>query len=1058
MFNKGGLIIILLLIGMGFFCCFPGQIFATDAEGVVINEICWMGMENSSDEWIEFYNNDEQDINLEGWGLYEAGGEILIEPLTGIIKGKSYYLIERTNDNTVPDIEASQPPTSWGGYGLNNDGEDLQLLDANLIIVDEVNCEEEHWFAGSKDTKQTMERIFDGWQTSAEAGGTPKAENSELALVDETAEDVGFCGDGVVDAGEKCDDNNNTDDDGCSAGCLIETSETEIAPSDTDDNQNEEPAASQTSNSLVNKLGYVVINELVSDPGDDEVEWIELYNTTSFEIDLDGWSITEGSGAATALTGTLEGIGQEKFFVLEKPKGNLNNSGDILFLRDSTGKLIDKVAYGDWDDGYLDNNALRADDPYSIARKFDGLNSFNNANDFALTASPTKGASNIITSDDDDLSEVAGDGLAAYEYSDDIIINEVFSNPVGSDSEIEFIELYNQGDKAVNLTGWRLGDASKKRHELGKDGAIIIKAEEYLVIYRSESKIALNNSSETVKLFQPLKDNPCQTVVYEKAVEGWSYNLIPATKADWAWSELVTPGAINEIKTVNHPPVVDFYCPLEAGMGEALEFDCSDTVDEDGDELTFAWDFGDNFTNNLAVVEHTYLEPGTYTISLTVSDGENSVKKEKIIKIKDSADMEGNTNDRADQSGIAPDLGQGQIIINEFLPNPDGPDADGEWVEIFNQGTEPVNLMDWQLDDSEQGSRPYLFVDELWLEAGAYLVIEREESGLALNNTSDAVRIFNPANSLIDEVAYDKVTAGQAYARDPAQAEQWAWTTSHTPGSLNIIVLIENNSGKDSAATVLKAADKKTPAEEIIATSLEGIRSLKLGSMVKVCGTVAVLPGILGSQYFYIVGSPGVQVYNYNKNFPDLAPGDYIEVRGELAQSSGEWRVKTKQADDIVIIEKREPPQPDQLTCNDISEYNCGQLVTVTGEVVDKKAATLYLDDGSGEIIVYIKQATGISLTNIKEGDIVTVTGLVGLTKTSVRIMPRSSEDIYKVVAEAETMEPGQVLGASAGSDTWSLPARNKKLELFKYLLVLSGAGLMIFLILLMRAKVNSRI
>ncbi|GAI09939.1 unnamed protein product, partial [marine sediment metagenome] len=79
---------------------------------VVINEIAWMGTAtNSADEWIELYNNANQDINLGGWGLYEAGGETLIEPLTGVIKAKSYYLIERTDNTTIRDIPASQEPS-----------------------------------------------------------------------------------------------------------------------------------------------------------------------------------------------------------------------------------------------------------------------------------------------------------------------------------------------------------------------------------------------------------------------------------------------------------------------------------------------------------------------------------------------------------------------------------------------------------------------------------------------------------------------------------------------------------------------------------------------------------------------------------------------------------------------------------------------------------------------------------------------------------------------------------------------------------------------------------
>jgi len=165
---------------------------------VVINEIAWMGTASSSnDEWIEFYNNTTRNINLQGWGLYEQEGEVLIGPLTGTIMAKSYYLIERTAETTISDIEASQSPTGWGGYGLNNNGEYLRLLDNNSNIIDEVGCQE-NWFAGNNDSKHTMERINprvsgnnpENWadnngktRNGLDAGGnliygTPKAKNS----------------------------------------------------------------------------------------------------------------------------------------------------------------------------------------------------------------------------------------------------------------------------------------------------------------------------------------------------------------------------------------------------------------------------------------------------------------------------------------------------------------------------------------------------------------------------------------------------------------------------------------------------------------------------------------------------------------------------------------------------------------------------------------------------------------------------------------------------------------------------------------------------------------
>ena len=55
------------------------------------------------------------------------------------------------------------------------------------------------------------------------------------------------------------------------------------------------------------------------------------------------------------------------------------------------------------------------------------------------------------------------------------------------------------------------------------------------------------------------------------------------------------------------------------------EFNASGTLDLDGDDLNFSWDFGDNTTGFGAVVNHTYSgEKQTYKLILTVSDQNHS--------------------------------------------------------------------------------------------------------------------------------------------------------------------------------------------------------------------------------------------------------------------------------------------------------------------------------------------------------------------------------------------------------------------------------------------------
>jgi len=162
---------------------------------VVINEIAWMGTKaNATDEWIELYNNTDQDIDLEGWILRTTDGTPEIE-LAGVIQTQNLFLLERTNDNTISGITAD---LIYSG-ALGNDGEKLELLDSYGNIIDSVDYSS-GWIIGDNDTKQTMERInsnesgsspsnwasnnlitrngLDAGNPASKINGTPKAKNS----------------------------------------------------------------------------------------------------------------------------------------------------------------------------------------------------------------------------------------------------------------------------------------------------------------------------------------------------------------------------------------------------------------------------------------------------------------------------------------------------------------------------------------------------------------------------------------------------------------------------------------------------------------------------------------------------------------------------------------------------------------------------------------------------------------------------------------------------------------------------------------------------------------
>lgn len=77
-----------------------------------------------------------------------------------------------------------------------------------------------------------------------------------------------------------------------------------------------------------------------------------------------------------------------------------------------------------------------------------------------------------------------------------MIIKEFLPNPVGPDKDGEYIKIFNDGDKAVNLAGWKISDASNKSFNL--TGTLGSKQE--LVLLSAQTKISLNNNGETISL------------------------------------------------------------------------------------------------------------------------------------------------------------------------------------------------------------------------------------------------------------------------------------------------------------------------------------------------------------------------------------------------------------------------------------------------------------------------------------------------------------------------------------------------------------------------------
>ena len=108
------------------------------------------------------------------------------------------------------------------------------------------------------------------------------------------------------------------------------------------------------------------------------------------------------------------------------------------------------------------------------------------------------------------------------------------------------------------------------------------------------------------------------------------------------------------------------------------------------------------------------------------------------------------------------------VIINEINYRSGEELSPNDWIELYNPKSYPIDLSDWQIRD-DNNNHIYYIPESTQIDAEGFLVVVRDEVdfsssfpgipfigelGFGLGG-SDAVRLFNSANKLMDEVHYD---------------------------------------------------------------------------------------------------------------------------------------------------------------------------------------------------------------------------------------------------------------------------------------------------------------
>ena len=168
------------------------------------------------------------------------------------------------------------------------------------------------------------------------------------------------------------------------------------------------------------------------------------------------------------------------------------------------------------------------------------------------------------------------------------------------------------------------------------------------------------------------------------------------------------------------PPVVEISGPLSAEVNAKLNLSataCYDNVDE-LEDLILDWDFGDDYANSNSIISGnytniTYNKPGTYEVTLNVTDKSNntaSAKKTIVITAPDLVVISVEVSDSNPEKGEKIDVGalienQGAVAAENFAVTLLIDDKEVESTEILFLGPGEETSVNFTWKAGSEGER-----------------------------------------------------------------------------------------------------------------------------------------------------------------------------------------------------------------------------------------------------------------------------------------------------------------------------------------------------------------
>lgn len=181
--------------------------------------------------------------------------------------------------------------------------------------------------------------------------------------------------------------------------------------------------------------------------------------------------------------------------------------------------------------------------------------------------------------------------------------------------------------------------------------------------------------------------------------------------------------------------------------------------------------------------------------------------------------------------------------------------------------------------------------------------------------------------------------------------------------------------------------------------SIKAARSVAEGTAVTVEGVVTVPSGSYDpNDQGFAIQSGKYGLYIHDSLGGNYQLGQKVSVSGTAGDSFGEvWGVYPSS---IQANGTGKVPKANEVATAEVDESTEGTLVRVEGIVTDEVfddapyGYRFHVDDGSGELTVFVYTGTGIDTSGIHAGDEVEITGFSGQFIDHYELNPRFPSDI----------------------------------------------------------------